>query len=58
MNDIVTIKPWRFIVWIAGYVAEKLKPHYDFQANTYEHKRVLSLKRRQGAAGVVWEIRL
>lgn len=31
-----------FIAWIVGYTAEKMKLHYDFQANTYRHRRVLS----------------
>ncbi|WP_160149896.1 IS4 family transposase [Legionella beliardensis] len=31
-----------FIAWIVGYTAEKLKLHYDFQANSYRHRRVLS----------------
>jgi hypothetical protein len=30
------------IAWIVGYAAEKKKLHYDFQANTYRHRRVLS----------------
>lgn len=31
-----------FIAWIVGYAAEQEKLHYDFQANTYRHRRVLS----------------
>ena len=31
-----------FIAWIVGYVAEQAKLHYDFQANTYRHRRILS----------------
>lgn len=31
-----------FIAWIVGYAAEKAELHYDFQANTYRHRRVLS----------------
>jgi hypothetical protein len=31
-----------FIAWIVGYAAEQKKLHYDFQANTYRHRRVLS----------------
>jgi hypothetical protein len=31
-----------FIAWVVGYVAEQRKLHYDFQANTYRHRRVLS----------------
>lgn len=30
------------IAWIIGYAAEKAGLHYDFQANTYRHRRVLS----------------
>lgn len=49
-----TIKPERYtvwmllaalaslIAWITGAVAEQAKWHYDFQANTYKHRRVLS----------------
>ena len=49
-----TIKPERFTVWLmlaalaslvcwlSGATAEKLKLHYDFQANSYRHRRVLS----------------
>lgn len=54
LNNNVTIDvkryiPWlllaslaSFIAWVVGYAAEKLKLHYDFQANTYRHRRVLS----------------
>lgn len=54
MNENITIKAERYIVWllisalasliawITGYAAEKLNLHYDFQANTYRHRRVLS----------------
>lgn len=53
-NDNNTIKPQRYIVWlllaalasfvawIVGYIAEQNKIHYQFQANTYRQKRVLS----------------
>ena len=53
-NDNHTIKPQRYIVWLllaaiaslvawmVGYIAEKHKIHYQFQANTSRHKRVLS----------------
>ncbi len=49
-----TKKPERYIVWLmlaalaslvawlVGASAEKLKLHYDFQANSYKHRRVLS----------------
>lgn len=49
-----TIKPERFTVWLilaalaslicwlTGASAEQLKLHYDFQANSYRHRRVLS----------------
>lgn len=30
------------ICWLTGASAEKLKLHYDFQANSYKHRRVLS----------------
>lgn len=30
------------IAWMVGYAAEANKLHYDFQANTYRHRRVLS----------------
>jgi len=54
MNENVTIRAERytvwlliaslasFIAWIVGYAAEQKKLHYDFQANTYRHRRVLS----------------
>ena len=54
MNENQTIKPERYIVWlmlaalasliawITGFVAEQNKLHFDFQANTYKHRRVLS----------------
>lgn len=54
MNENVTIKAARytvwlvmatlasFIAWIIGYAAEQKNLHYDFQANTYRHRRVLS----------------
>jgi hypothetical protein len=54
MNENKTIKADRYIVWlmlatlasliawIVGYAAEQKKLHYDFQANTYRHRRVLS----------------
>ena len=54
MNENKTIKPQRYIVWlmlaalgsliawIVGYAGEQQKLHYDFQANTYRHRRVLS----------------
>lgn len=54
LNENVTIKAERytvwlllatlagFIAWIVGYAAEQKNLHYDFQANTYRHKRVLS----------------
>ncbi|MFA5959522.1 MAG: hypothetical protein WC785_03305 [Tatlockia sp.] len=31
------------IAYFTGMVAEKNKWHYQFQANTYKHKRVISL---------------
>jgi hypothetical protein len=31
-----------FVAWVVGYAAEQEKLHYDFQANTYRHRRVLS----------------
>lgn len=49
-----TIKPERFTVWLVlaalaslvcwltGAAAEQLNLHYDFQANSYKHRRVLS----------------
>lgn len=30
------------IAWIIGFSAEKEGLHYDFQTNTYRHRRVLS----------------
>lgn len=54
MNDNITIDPTRYCVWlllgalahvtawIVGFAAEQLNLHYDFQANTYRHRRVLS----------------
>lgn len=30
------------VAWITGVAAEQLNLHYDFQANTYKHRRVLS----------------
>jgi len=54
MNENVTINVARYIVWlvlaalasfiawVVGYTAEQLKLHYDFQANTYRSRRVLS----------------
>jgi len=54
MNDNFTIKEERytvwlllatlasFIAWIIGFAAEQKNLHYDFQANTYRHRRVLS----------------
>jgi hypothetical protein len=30
------------VAWIIGFIAEKAGLHYDFQANTYRHRRVLS----------------
>jgi hypothetical protein len=54
LNRNQTIKPKRYIVWlmlaalasliawIVGYVGEQLNLQYDFQANTYKHRRVLS----------------
>ena len=54
LNDNRTIKAARytvwlliatlasFIAWIIGYAAEQKNLHYDFQANTYRHRRVLS----------------
>lgn len=50
----ITIKPERYtvwlmlaalaslIAWLTGATAERLKLHYDFQANSYKHRRVLS----------------
>jgi hypothetical protein len=54
MKENITINEERYIVWllistlasliawIVGYAAEKINLHYDFQANTYRHRRVLS----------------
>lgn len=54
LNENKTIKAERYavwlvistlayiIAWIVGFAAEKVKLHYDFQANTYRHRRVLS----------------
>lgn len=54
LNENKTIKAQRYIVWlmlsslaaliawIVGYAAEMKGLHFDFQANTYRHKRVLS----------------
>jgi len=54
LNENKTIKAARYavwlvlstlaylIAWIVGFAAEKAKLHYDFQANTYRHRRVLS----------------
>ncbi len=54
MNQNQTIKPERYIVWlmlaalasviawIIGFMAEKNKLHFDFQANTCKNRRVLS----------------
>lgn len=54
MNENITIKAVRytvwlviatlasFIAWVIGYAAEQQSLHYDFQANTYRHRRVLS----------------
>lgn len=30
------------VAWLTGAAAEQLKLHWDFQANTYKHRRVLS----------------
>jgi len=30
------------VAWLTGATAEQLKLHYDFQANSYKHRRVLS----------------
>lgn len=32
-----------FLLWLIGLCLEKNNLHYDFQANSYKHKRVLSL---------------
>lgn len=54
MRENRTIKSERYIVWlmlaalgsliawVVGYAGEQQKLHYDFQANTYRHRRVLS----------------
>jgi hypothetical protein len=54
LNENKTIKSARYtvwlmistlaylIAWIIGFAAEKVGLHYDFQANTYRHRRVLS----------------
>jgi Transposase DDE domain len=54
LNENKTIKAARYtvwlmistlaylIAWIVGFAAEKAGLHYDFQANTYRHRRVLS----------------
>ena len=54
LNENKTIKSARYMVWlmistlayliawIIGFAAEKISLHYDFQANTYRHRRVLS----------------
>lgn len=54
LNENKTIKAERYpvwlmiaslaalIAWIIGYAAETQELHYDFQANTYRHRRVLS----------------
>ena len=54
MSDNKTIKSERLIVWLmiaslasllawlTGQAAEKLELHYQFQANSYRHRRVLS----------------
>lgn len=54
LNENKTIKSERYAVWliistlayivawIVGFAAEKARVHYDFQANTYRHRRVLS----------------
>jgi Transposase DDE domain len=31
-----------FVAWVVGYAAEQKKLHRHFQANTYQHRRVLS----------------
>lgn len=53
-NDNFTQKHQRYIVWlliaalaaliawVVGFLAEKLRLHYDFQANSYKNTRVLS----------------
>jgi Transposase DDE domain len=54
MNENKTIRAERYIfwfvlaaiaslvAWIVGFAAEKNRLHYDFQANSYKHRRVLS----------------
>ncbi len=54
LNENQTVKPERWIVWlmlsalttlvawVVGYVAEQKNWHFDFQANTDKHKRILS----------------
>lgn len=54
LNENITTKAVRYtvwlmistlaylIAWILGFAAEKTGLHYDFQANTYRHRRVLS----------------
>jgi hypothetical protein len=54
LNENITVKASRYavwlmistlaylIAWIIGFAAEKVGLHYDFQANTYRHRRVLS----------------
>ncbi len=54
MNENITIKAERYtvwlliaalaslIAWIISYAAEQKNLHYEFQANTYRHRRVLS----------------
>ena len=54
MSENTTVKSERYIVWLllaalssiiawlVGYAAEKEGLHYEFQANTYRHRRVLS----------------
>lgn len=54
MNENHTIKPERYIVWlvlnalagliawIVGFAGERQKLHYQFQANSYKSRRVLS----------------
>ncbi|HHI9478114.1 TPA: hypothetical protein ACP9DX_002385 [Legionella anisa] len=54
LNDNKTQKAERYIVWlfiaalaalvawVVGCLAEKAKLHYDFQANSYKDKQVLS----------------
>ena len=54
LNENKTIKACRYTVWliistlayivawVVGLTAKKAGLHYDFQANTYRHRRVLS----------------